>query len=109
MRWTGTFDPCASWTMRMILASAVSLPTFVARNLKAPVLLIVAPMTSSPTFFSTGRDSPVTIDSSTAEEPSISSPSPGIFSPLRPELHGQAKNHERGDHHGDVVIHLGEL
>ena len=32
---------------------------------------MVAPMTVSPTFFSTGIDSPVSIDSSTAEEPSM--------------------------------------
>ena len=36
-------------------------------------------MTSSPGRFSTGIDSPVTIDSSTAEAPSATSPSTGIF------------------------------
>ena len=50
-RWIGAFEPWASLTMRMMLASAVSLPTLVALNLKLPVLLIVAPMTSSPELF----------------------------------------------------------
>jgi len=45
--------------MRMVLASAVSLPTLVARNLKLPVLLSVPPITSSP-ILSTVIDSPVT-------------------------------------------------
>ena len=53
------------------------------RNLKLPVLLSVPPMTSSPTCFSTGIDSPVIIDSSTALAPSVTSPSTGIFSPGR--------------------------
>jgi hypothetical protein len=45
--------------------------------------LIVAPITSSPGSFETGIGSPVTIDSSTADRPSITSPSTGIFSPGR--------------------------
>src|SRR4030067_634832 len=44
----------ASSTNLIIWARAVSLPTRVARNLKAPVLLMVPPMTSSPAFFSSG-------------------------------------------------------
>ena len=40
-------------------------------------------MTVSPGFFSTGMLSPVSIDSSTAERPSIISPSTGTFSPGR--------------------------
>ena len=67
----------------MMLASAVSLPTLLARNRNAPVLLIVAPITSSPSRFSTGIDSPVIIDSSTAELPVVTTPSTGIFSPGR--------------------------
>ena len=39
----------------------------VAVNLNAPVLFRVPPMTLSPPFFSTGRLSPVSMDSSTAE------------------------------------------
>ena len=39
MRWMGTLLPCASCTSRMMFASAVSLPTLVARNLNAPMSL----------------------------------------------------------------------
>ena len=44
---------------------------------------MVAPMTRSPGCFSTGIGSPVTIDSSTALEPSSTTPSTGTFSPGR--------------------------
>ena len=44
-RWIGAFEPCASSTSRTIWASAVSLPTLVARKTKLPVLFSVAPMT----------------------------------------------------------------
>src|SRR5690606_23513918 len=63
--WIGNLDPCASSTMRMICASIVSAPTLVARNEKAPVLLIVPPTTSAPAVLATGTGSPVIIDSST--------------------------------------------
>ncbi len=43
--------------------------------------MIVAPMTSSPTFLSTGIDSPVIMDSSTDEYPSAIVPSTGSLSP----------------------------
>ncbi len=45
--------------------------------------MTVAPITISPTFFSTGILSPVSADSSTAENPSIISPSTGILCPGR--------------------------
>jgi hypothetical protein len=48
-----------------------------------PLLLIVAPTTVSPTRFATGIDSPVSIDSSTADSPSMTSPSTGILLPGR--------------------------
>jgi hypothetical protein len=48
-----------------------------------PVALIDAPMTLSPTPLLTGRLSPVTIDSSTSERPSITVPSTGIRPPGR--------------------------
>ncbi len=81
--WMGAFDPWASSTTRMIWANMVSLPTLVAVNSKLPCLLMVAPMTVLPTFFSTGILSPVSIDSSTEELPLIIMPSTGIFSPGR--------------------------
>ena len=43
----------------------------------------VAPMTGSPAALSTGRLSPVSIDSSTVEAPSTTIPSTGTFSPGR--------------------------
>ena len=46
-------------------------------------MLSVAPMTASPGRLSTGRLSPVSIDSSTDERPSSTTPSTGIFSPGR--------------------------
>ena len=79
----GGFEPCASCTSLTICCKAVSFPTLVALKENAPVLLIVAPKISSPVFFSTGRLSPVNIDSSMADEPSTKMPSTGIFSPGR--------------------------
>ncbi len=68
-RWMGALLPWASSTSRTICARAVSLPTRVASKRMAPILLSVAPITSSPGAFSTGSDSPVIIDSSTAVPP----------------------------------------
>ena len=53
----------------MIWASIVSAPTFSARTRSDPVALMVAPMTVSPARLVTGIGSPVTIDSSTADDP----------------------------------------
>ena len=63
--WIGSFAPCACSTMRMICDSIVSLPTFSARKVSAPVPLTVAPTTSVPSAFSTGTGSPVIMLSST--------------------------------------------
>ena len=71
----------ASRTRSMIFARAVSPPTFSARNLKEPVLLIDAVMTRLPTVFSTGIDSPVSADSSIDELPSTMVPSAGSDCP----------------------------
>ena len=65
----------------MIWASTVSEPTFSALNLITPFLFILAPVTLSPTFFSTGILSPVSIDSSTDVWPSTTTPSTGILLP----------------------------
>ena len=50
---------------------------------KVPVVLSVAPMTSSPGPLTTGIGSPVSIDSSIAEAPSTTTPSTGTLSPGR--------------------------
>ena len=82
-RWIGAFEPCARWTSSTIRASAVSRPTRVARITNEPVVLMVAPMTSSPAPFVAGIGSPVSIDSSTADMPSTTTPSTGTLSPGR--------------------------
>ena len=50
---------------------------------KLPLALIVPPMTRASLSLVTGMDSPVTIDSSSAERPSSTTPSTGTFSPGR--------------------------
>ena len=79
--WIGARERCASLTMLTICASSVSAPTFSARINRLPVPLTVAPIRVSPSFFSIGIDSPVTIDSFTALLPLVTMPSTGIFSP----------------------------
>ncbi len=82
-RWPGALEFCASCTSSTIWASAVSLPTLVARTRRVPFLLMVAPMTWSPGCLCTGRLSPVTTDSSTSLSPSLTSPSTAILAPGR--------------------------
>src|SRR5215212_10959305 len=53
----------------MIWWRTVSSPTFVAAKRNDPLALMVAPITSSPSRLVTGMDSPVIIDSSTADPP----------------------------------------
>jgi len=81
--WMGARLRCASLTIRTICASSVSEPTRSARITKLPVPLTVAPTSRSPGCFSTGKDSPVIMDSSTELLPSRSTPSTGTFSPGR--------------------------
>ena len=79
--WIGARLPCASSTILIICANNVSEPTLVALNVNEPVVLIVAATTASPTFFCAGIGSPVTIDSSIKETPSVITPSTGILAP----------------------------
>ena len=67
-RCTSALPDWASVTSRAICASAVSEPTFVARTTSRPPALTVAPATASPGCFSTGTDSPVSSDWSTADD-----------------------------------------
>ena len=87
-----SYPPCAAPALLnfariapnpIICASTVSLPTFVARYRSDPVPLMVAPVTELPACFTTGMDSPVIMDSSTADEPAITTPSTGSCSPGR--------------------------
>src|SRR5436190_1654266 len=64
-------------------ASMVSLPTRSARITSDPFPFAVAPITREPAAFSTGIDSPVIMDSSTALDPPSTTPSTGTFSPGR--------------------------
>ena len=82
-RCPGALEFCASCTRATICARAVSAPTLVARTRSVPEMLTDAPITCAPGVFGTGRLSPVTIDSSTSESPSSTTPSTGIFDPGR--------------------------
>ena len=82
-RWMGARLRCASATMCTIRDSMVSAPIFSAVITSVPVPLIVPPITLAADDFSTGIDSPVTIDSSTELVPSVTDPSTGTASPGR--------------------------
>jgi hypothetical protein len=82
-RCTSALPFWASSTRRAIWASWVSDPMRVARTTSRPPALTVAPTTGSPGPTSTGTDSPVSIEASTAELPSSTTPSVAIFSPGR--------------------------
>ncbi len=82
-RCTAALPVWACSTSRAICASLVSAPTRAARTSRRPWLFTVAPVTAEPGSTSTGTGSPVSSDSSTADEPSITTPSVAIFSPGR--------------------------
>ena len=63
--------------------SPVLVPTFVARIVNAPVVLSVVPITSSPGALVDRQRLAGHVDSSSADSPSTTSPSTGIFSPGR--------------------------
>ena len=73
----------ASSTSRAIWASWVSEPTREASTTSLPPEFTVAPTTASPGPTSTGTDSPVSMEASTAEVPVTTVPSVAIFSPGR--------------------------
>ena len=77
----GAFELLASSTNFIICESVVLSPTFVAFIFRYPFLLIVPETTLSPTVLSTGILSPVMLDWSTDEFPSIIIPSTGILPP----------------------------
>ena len=82
-RATGALVACARATVRLMEASTVSAPTWVARASRRPVVFTVAPVSSSPGPTSTGTDSPVSMEASTADSPSTTRASVAIFSPGR--------------------------
>ncbi len=82
-RWTSAFPSWASSTRRAIWANCVPEPTAVARMTSRPPWLTVAPVAVKPGAASTGRDSPVSIDSSIDEVPETTTPSVAIVVPGR--------------------------
>ncbi len=82
-RCTGAREPCAASTKRMIPASNVCAPTPVARQRNRPSPLSVAAKTLSPMVLLSGKLSPVSMASLSAERPSTITPSTGTASPPR--------------------------
>mmetsp|Transcript_16709 Transcript_16709/g.35131 ORF Transcript_16709/g.35131 Transcript_16709/m.35131 type:complete len:204 (-) Transcript_16709:251-862(-) len=76
-------EDCAVSTNRIICAKAVSSPTSPTIIWMAPLMLIVPPINLLPSLLDTGRLSPVSMDSSTEDEPDFTVPSVGTFSPGR--------------------------
>ena len=82
-RWIGGLAACAARTRRTMLASTVSRPVAVARAMNSTPALSVPAKTVSPAQRSTGRDSPVSMDSSSwARASSNKTPSTGTASPV---------------------------
>ena len=77
----GIFSLLAFLVRLIILDKTVVLSLLFTCTFIVPLVLIVPPITSSPTFFKTGKDSPVIIDSSREEEPFMIIPSLGTDSP----------------------------
>ncbi len=77
----GTFAPCACSTSLMICDSMVSRPRPATSICSSPFLLMVPAATFAPGRFSIGMLSPVSIDSSTADTPTFTTPSTGMRSP----------------------------
>ena len=82
-RWTGAFPVCASVRSLPILARVVSSPTRTARTVRAPKVLTAPPVSLLPGPTSTGMDSPVRREASTADSPSTTNPSVAAVSPGR--------------------------
>jgi len=78
---TGALLFCALSTVAMILPSTDSDPTCSAINLKLPRWFIVPAHALSPTFLTTGIDSPEMVLSSTTLWPSTTLPSTGTLLP----------------------------
>ncbi len=103
--WIGGLEACACSTSRAICASAVRLPTAVAAMSIAPSTFRVPPMSVSPGPFSTGSDSPVTMDSSTDAWPARTLPSTGIASPGLTRSRSPTATSERATSLLDAVAH----
>ena len=82
-RCTGALVDCASRTSFVICANVESAPTRRARTTNRPVRFTVVPVTLLPTCASTGTLSPVSVDASILDAPSITTPSAAMISPGR--------------------------
>ena len=94
--WMGALVAWASSTRRTICARAVPAPTRVASTTRWPCWLTVAPNTGSPGPRSTGADSPVSMLSSTEEDPSTTRPSVGMRSPGRTTIRSPGRTAAMG-------------
>jgi len=95
MRCIGARERCAIATICTICASTVAEPTCSERITSAPLVFRVAPISLSPTRLVTGSGSPVSIDSSSALLPSMTTPSTGTFSPGRTRSRSPTCTRER--------------
>ena len=82
-RWIGALEVCARRTISIICCRTESLPSLAADMRALPERFSVPPNTVSPAALSTGRLSPVSMDSSTAQLPPMIIPSTGTLSPGR--------------------------
>ena len=82
-RCTGALPAWAAVTIAPMRARVVPAPTAVARTSSDPNVFTQPPVTASLIPTSTGTDSPVSMEASTAERPSTTTPSVAIFSPGR--------------------------
>lgn len=82
-RWVGARAPWACSTARMMRSSVVWPAAAVTRNSSSDWALSVPAYTGSPGALSTARLSPVTLDSSTALRPVVTTPSSGTRPPGR--------------------------
>mmetsp|Transcript_4217 Transcript_4217/g.11656 ORF Transcript_4217/g.11656 Transcript_4217/m.11656 type:complete len:444 (-) Transcript_4217:906-2237(-) len=94
--WMGALEAWALSTSRMIFANVESSPMTVTAKRIDPSRLMVPPMTSSPSCLCAGTDSPVSIDSSTEDDPDRTVPSDGTFSPGRTIRTSPRWRRERG-------------
>ena len=109
-RCTGALVAWACRTRSAIRATAVSRPIRVTSTTSRPDVFSVAPTTSSPGALSTGTLSPVSIDSSTPERPSRTTPSVATCSPGRTRKRMPGRSRPTADEPlGAVVVEQGRL
>ena len=101
---SGALSRWASSTSLCRRASTDSAATALTRTTRTPPPLRVPPVTTLPGPCSTGSGSPVSIDSSTADQPLTTSPSSGTVSPARTRIEGADGDALRGHQLPAVVL-----